>query len=118
MSASRPAMLQRSRAAREWRAAYRRCAKPRSPESFAVARDQSTGSLRMSIDSGRDLILFGLRMRTEAYRDAFATLGYDVAVDVTRPSAEQLSRAALCFIGLYDGVRRPWETLRLKRALA
>ena len=72
----------------------------------------------MSIESGRDLILFGLRMRTEAYRDAFETLGYDVAVDVTRPSPEQLSRAALCFIGLYDGVRRPWETLRLKRSLA
>ena len=72
----------------------------------------------MRIDSRRDLILFGLRMRTEAYRDAFETLGYDVAVDVTRPSSEQLSRAALCFIGLYDGVRRPWETLRLKRSLA
>jgi hypothetical protein len=63
----------------------------------------------MSIDSGRDLILFGLRMRTEAYRDAFETLGYDVAVDGTQPSSEQLSRAALCFIGLYDGVRRPGD---------
>jgi hypothetical protein len=72
----------------------------------------------MSIDGERKLILFGLRMRTEAYRDAFEALGYEVAADVVRPTPEQLSRAALCIISLYDGVRRPWETLRLKRSLA
>lgn len=65
----------------------------------------------------RNLVLFGLRMRTEAYRDAFAALGYEVAVDVLRPTPDQLARAALCIIGLYDGVRRPLETLRLKRLL-
>ena len=71
----------------------------------------------MSASHGRNLVLFGLRMRIEAYRDAFEMLGYETAVDVTQPSAEQLSRAALCVISLYDGVRRPRETLRLKRAL-
>lgn len=70
------------------------------------------------MDGERDLILFGLRMRTEAYRDAFEALGYEVAVNVLRPTREQLARAALCFIGLYDGVRMPWATLRLKRLLA
>ena len=72
----------------------------------------------MSVGSGRNLVLFGLRMRIEAYRDAFQMLGYETAVDVTQPSREQLSRAALCVISLYDGVRRPWETLRLKQALS
>jgi spore maturation protein CgeB len=72
----------------------------------------------MSIDGERRLILFGLRMRTEAYRDAFEALGYQVAADVVQPTPEQLSRAALCIISLYDGVRRPWETLRLKRSFA
>jgi spore maturation protein CgeB len=72
----------------------------------------------MSMKGERNLILFGLRMRTEAYRDAFETLGYETASDVLQPTSEQLSRSALCFISLYDGVRRPWETLRLKRPLA
>ena len=72
----------------------------------------------MSMNGERNLVLFGLRMRTEAYRDAFETLGHDTASDVLQPTPEQLARAAFCVISLYDGVRRPWETLRLKRLLA
>lgn len=70
------------------------------------------------MDGERNLILFGLRMRTEAYRDAFETLGYETAVNVLQPTPDQLARTALCFIGLYDGVRMPWTTLRMKRLLS
>ena len=65
------------------------------------------------MDGERNLILFGLRMRTEAYRDAFEALGYETAADVLQPTPEQLARTALCFIGLYDGVRAPWTTVRI-----
>jgi len=71
----------------------------------------------MNANVQRNLILFGFRMRTEAYRDAFETLGYEVAVDVLQPTANQLARAVLCCIGLYDGVRMPWATLRMRRLL-
>ncbi|GAB4437292.1 MAG: hypothetical protein OHK0026_02580 [Rhodocyclaceae bacterium] len=66
----------------------------------------------------RDLVLFGLRSGFETYREAFESLGYEVIPHVTRPAPEQISRAALCLINLYDGVRAPWTTLRLKRRLA
>ena len=71
----------------------------------------------MSLDGERNLVLFGLRMRTEAYRDAFEALGYEVAVNVLEPAPGQLARALLCIISLYDGVRMPRATMRLKRLL-
>ena len=64
-----------------------------------------------------DLVLFGLRRDSGALRDAFQSLGYEVHLGVLQPTAEQLARAAVCIISLYDGARMPWATLRLKRRL-
>lgn len=79
--------------------------------------DTARTLLPMSADTQSDLILFGLRSNSEAYRDVFESLGYDVHVNVWQPTPEQLARAALCIIGLYDGARLPWATLQLKRRL-
>ena len=68
--------------------------------------------------AARELILLAFRSEAGAYGDAFQALGYEVATNVSQPSAEQLARAALCIIGLYDGARRPWGTLQLKRRLS
>lgn len=65
----------------------------------------------------RDLVLFGLNTRSEMFRDAFHNLGYEVVVIDRNPVPEQLARAALCFISVYDGVRSPWAALKLKRHL-
>ena len=40
----------------------------------------------MSADPQRKLILFGLRISSEPYHEAFETLGYEVNVDVSRPT--------------------------------
>jgi len=63
------------------------------------------------------LVLFAFRFAMQPYREAFEALGYDVQLGVAEPDASQLERAALCILGLYDGVRRPWATWRLRRAL-
>lgn len=71
----------------------------------------------MSAAAGSPLALFAFRFAMEPYREAFETLGYEVQLGVTKPTPSQLDRAALCLLGLYDGVRRPWATWRLRRAL-
>ena len=71
----------------------------------------------MSTGARSNLVLFGLRSNSEPYRDAFEALGYEVHVNVWRPAPEQIARAALCIIGLYDGARMPWAMLQLKRRL-
>jgi spore maturation protein CgeB len=71
----------------------------------------------MSAVAQPQLVLFAFRFAMEPYREAFETLGCEVALGVVRPAPSQLDRAALCVLGLYDGVRRPWATWRLRRSL-
>lgn len=68
-------------------------------------------------EARRDLVLFGLNTRSDMFRDAFENLGYEVATVGERPEPAQLARAALCFVSVYDGVRRPWPALKLKARL-
>lgn len=65
----------------------------------------------------RNLVLFGLHTKSEMFQDAFENLGYEIATVGDRPDPQQLSRAVLCFISVYGGVRSPWAAIKLKRRL-
>ncbi|MBL8473239.1 MAG: glycosyltransferase family 1 protein [Rhodocyclaceae bacterium] len=67
--------------------------------------------------SERPLVLCAFKSGFETYREAFDTLGYATEWHVSRPSAPQMQRAALCLVNLYDAARAPWATLQLSRRL-
>lgn len=71
----------------------------------------------MTTQETRNLVLFGLSTRSEMFTEAFHNLGYEVATISDHPDPEQLARATLCFINVYDGVRSPWSAIKLKRHL-
>ncbi|OGA28297.1 MAG: hypothetical protein A3I01_00855 [Betaproteobacteria bacterium RIFCSPLOWO2_02_FULL_65_24] len=71
----------------------------------------------MIVDTRPNLVLCAFRSGFDTYREAFEALGYEVHMDVWRPTPEQLARAALCLLNVYEGVRMPWATLQLKRRL-
>lgn len=65
----------------------------------------------------RDLILFNYRKGFEPLHEAFASLGFEVAENVWEPTPQQLARVRACILNLYEGVRAPLATLRLKARL-
>lgn len=61
-----------------------------------------------------NVVFLNFRKGFAPLRDAFESLGFEVAQDVWTPPAELLARTRLCIVNLYEAARQPLGAVRLK----